>query len=166
MPEATETSLFFLGSLLILILLAALAATDLKKGLLPDRLTASLALCGLGLLALSGELDETLSLHFMAAGAAGGLLLILRHISFYLCKEESLGLGDVKLAAAGGLLLGMPHIMTALFIGALIGILHGLVIWRRSPESVTLAKINIPAGLGLCLGIAIVWLMQYGFAKP
>lgn len=158
--ETSETALFLLGSLLALGLLAALAATDLKKGLLPDSLTGTLALCALGLQALAGT---GLAGPLAAAALAGGLLLILRQISVPLCKDEPLGLGDVKLAAAGGLLLGLPHVMAALCIGAVIGMLHGIVLWRAAPGNIALSKINVPAGLGLCLGIAIVWLMQYGF---
>lgn len=161
--ETTGTALFFLGSLLTIGLLAALAATDLKKGLLPDKLTGALALCALVLHMMGGS-DLTNSL--AGAMAAGGMLLFLRYISEGLCEEGALGLGDVKLAAAGGLLLGLPHIMAALFIGAVIGMLHGLVLWRHSGTGVALSKINVPAGLGLCIGIAIVWLMQYGFVMP
>lgn len=147
-----------------LFILMALAWRDVKEGLLPDTLTAALALSGLGLHMATGWQALALEQSLAGAAMAGGFLFLLRGISISLWKNEALGLGDVKLVAAGGLLLGMPHIMIALTLGACFSMVHGLVIWRHEPSGVSLGKINVPAGLGLSLGIAIVWLMQYGFA--
>jgi prepilin signal peptidase PulO-like enzyme (type II secretory pathway) len=76
-------------------------------------------------------------------------------------------LGDVKLMCAAGLGLGFPNIMLALSIGAGLGLLHGLFMGlkekRRTCGKIDFGKINVPAGLGLCGGIAIVMVMQFGF---
>lgn len=149
---------------ILVFVLCALAWRDLKDGILPDTLTGSLALAGLGLHSVTAW--ELLAPEQALAGiaAGGGLLLALRQTSLSLWKKEALGLGDIKMAAAGGLLLGFPNILIALTLAAAFGMVHGLVIWRHEPSGVSLGKINIPFGLGLGLGIAIVWLMQYGFA--
>lgn len=149
---------------LLFFALCALVWRDVKDGILPDTLTGAFALAALGLHSVTGW--SLISPEQALAGVAcgGGLVLLMRQVPLLLWKQETLGLGDVKLVAAGGLLLGFPHILAALTLGACFSLVHGLVSWRYEPSGVTLGKINVPAGLGLGLGIAIVWLMQYGFA--
>lgn len=145
------------------LLLALLAWKDVRDGRLPDTLTALLAVAAVGLHMLAGGNGITPEQSLVGAALGGGLLLALRQGSIAIWKQEILGLDYVKLMAAGGLLVGAPHIIMALGLGAGFGMVQSLVIWRQEPAGVTLGKINVPAGLGLGLGIAIVWLMQNGF---
>lgn len=150
---------------LILALLAALAYRDIREYILPDYLNAALAL---------GFMSFHIATHWqiiqpagalLGSLAGGGLLLLIRNIANKFYKEDSLGLGDVKLMAAAGLGLGYPNILMALSLGAFVGLLHGLGMAfagrKTNKHKVSLGEVNVPAGLGLTVGITA--LMVYGF---
>jgi leader peptidase (prepilin peptidase)/N-methyltransferase len=146
-------------------LLAALAAYDYKYYLLPDKMNAGLA---------GAFIIFHFSTHWMlitplealgGLGAGGGLLLLIRAAANHFYKEDALGLGDVKLMAAAGLGLGFPNIMLALSLGAGFGMLHGIFMGLRQKKAgakVDFGRVNVPAGPGLCLGIALVMMAQFG----
>lgn len=98
------------GLALVLILLAL---TDLRCGLLPDRLTAVLAVASVFCWGW-GSLDWSEA----AAGGiiSGGSLFFLR-----LASRGGLGLGDVKMGAALGLWLGWQAVIPALALAFLLG---------------------------------------------
>lgn len=150
----------------ILGLLAALAVYDCKHYILPNAMNAALA--GLFVLFHFATRWDLVSPEAAALGAVagGGLLLLIRAVAQKFYGEDALGLGDVKLMTAAGAGLGFPDILLALSVGAGLGLLHGLVmglVKRRKGEKVDLGRVNVPAGLGLCGGIAIVMLMRFGF---
>ena len=99
--------------------------------------------------------------------AGGGLLLLIRAIANKYYHEDALGLGDVKLVAAAGLGLGFPNIFMALSIGAFAGLLHGLGMAflekKINNHNIDWGRVNVPAGLGLTIGIALMMLHQFGF---
>ena len=99
---------------------AAGAVHDLKTRRIPNMLTGSALLCGLGLhLALGGVAG--LGLAALAGLLAGGALLI-----FYLAG--GMGAGDVKLMAAVGCLAGPLPLQRILMVTALSGALLALTI--------------------------------------
>jgi prepilin signal peptidase PulO-like enzyme (type II secretory pathway) len=154
---------------LIFILLAALAAYDCKHYILPDMLNLALAIvCGIFHIANGWTFLSPLESLAGAAGG-GGFLLLIRAAASRFYNDDALGLGDVKLMAAAGIGLGFPGTMLALCLGAMIGLIHGLFMgWaeKRRGGKVDFARINVPAGLGLCCGIAIVMTSQFGSALP
>lgn len=83
-------------------------------------------------------------------------------------KQDSLGLGDVKLLGAGGLWLGPEGILFAMTAGAFFGLLHGLAyglhLKVKNSEPVSFSRLAIPAGPGFAAGIILVagW-MYKGF---
>ena len=98
--------------------------------------------------------------------AGGGLLLVIRFFANRFYNADSLGLGDVKLMTAAGFGLGIPDIFMALSLGAFAAILHGLVIAHAQKENnhrIKIGQINVPAGLGLTIGIAFVAVYRFGF---
>ena len=99
--------------------------------------------------------------------AGGGMLLLIRTAANKFYHEDSLGLGDVKLMTAAGLGLGFPGILMALSLGAFIGLLHGLCMGLcekiKNNHKVILSHVNVPAGLGLTIGVGAVTLYQFGF---
>lgn len=106
---------------------AVVAATiDARTGLIPDPLSAAIALVVLGLACSEGTLPTALA----GALAAGGTLLTL-HLS---TRGRGLGLGDVKLGAAIGAgfgpALGIVAIGTAFVTGALYA--SWLLVTRRA----------------------------------
>jgi leader peptidase (prepilin peptidase)/N-methyltransferase len=153
--------------LLIFALLLALAYRDLKDYILPNRLNAALALTYLSFhITTRWALVQPVDI-LIGGIAGGGFLLVIRFISEKFYKQDSLGLGDVKMMAAAGLGLGYPNILLALSLGAFAGLFHGLYIAysakKGNKSGVSLGQVNVPAGFGLAIGIAAVTASQFGF---
>ena len=155
-----------LAFIIICILLVLLAYTDHKSYILPNRYNALLALFfvilhGAAYFAFISPIDMILG-----CVLAGGLLLIIRHIANKATGADALGLGDVKLMMAAGLGLGIPDIFLALSLGSVFGMIHGVILRemaiKKNPKKAPkLSQINVPAGVGLCIGIFCVMLYRY-----
>ena len=118
MSANTET-LQFLGFFSPLCLLcAALALTDIRRGIIPNRFNLSIA--GLGLLkaAVAGGVMAALELGCEAV-AVGLTFWLLRRCYFVWRKTQGLGLGDVKFLAAATPWIGVQGIPTLLLIATL-----------------------------------------------
>lgn len=149
-------------------LLILLAIIDFKTFLLPNIYVAPFSLLGL---AFHGLTDfYFLSLTAVLIGGIGGftVLYLIRMAGNKYYKQDSLGLGDVKLLGAGGLWLGFENVMIAMTIGAFLGLLHGLAyalhLKLKTSEAFSLTRLTIPAGPGFVGGLMIVggW-MFHGF---
>jgi len=153
--------------LLIFALLLSLAYRDLKEYILPDYLNAALALSFMAFHIAQHWHILTPLQSCEGALMGGGILLFIRAIANRFYDSDSLGLGDVKLMTAAGLGLGYPDILLALTIGAFVGLLHGLGMAyahrKANKHKVSLGQINVPAGLGLTIGIAAVTIYAFGF---
>ncbi len=102
---------------------AAAVATDLRWRRIPNAVTVTTALVGVGL-AVSGL--SGVSVGASLAGLLVGLLLMLPGHLF-----GATGAGDVKLFAAAGTILGPNRILAAFFYMAIAGGLLAVVIaWR------------------------------------
>ena len=144
----------------------ALSGSDMRVRLLPDRLVLPFALCGVAFhiktLFAYGHLPD------MVIGVAlgGGLLYGIRFVANRIYGQDALGLGDVKLMAAAGIWLG-EWVLMALCLGALLGMVHGLGAGvyesRRSGQKLDLNRLEVPAGPGFALGIAIIALYRFQF---
>ena len=147
----------------IMVCLAALAVIDVKHYIVPDKLNLLLAVLFLAFHSLNrfgylAPMDIALGMF-----VGGGMLYGIRCAANAYYKQDALGLGDVKLMAAAGIGLGFPDIMLALSLGAFIGLIHGGVMYLRDPSPrKSFATVNVPAGLGLCAGIAVVMVMRFG----
>jgi leader peptidase (prepilin peptidase)/N-methyltransferase len=154
--------------LAIFALLGALAYRDIKEYILPDSLNAALAVSFI-ILHITKHWQLITPLQALEGClAGGGLLLLIRAIANRFYHEDALGLGDVKLMAAAGLGLGFPNIFMALSLGSFIGLLHGVYMAildkRKSKDhKINLGHVNVPAGLGLTIGIALMMAYQFGF---
>ena len=122
--------------------LVALAAIDLDRWLLPNRIVYPLAAWGMAATLLVRH--DVLAEHLTAG--AGAFLFFL---AFALARPGALGMGDVKLAGAMGLYLGVaviPALLVAFLTGALAGLAmvarHGWAARRRP----------LPFGVFLALG--------------
>ncbi len=141
---------------------------DLKEYILPDYLNAALAISFIGF-HISIHWQLITPLQAIEGGLAGGaLLLLIRTIANKFYHEDALGLGDVKLMTAAGFGLGFPNIFMALSLGAFAGLLHGLCMAlvekkKNSSHKINLGHVNVPAGLGLTVGIALIMVHQFGF---
>ena len=153
--------------LMIFVFLAALAWRDVKEYILPDYLNFSLAFAFTCFHIFTRGQMITPQSALWGAVVGGGMLFLVRTLANKFYRADSLGLGDVKLMAAAGLGLGFPNILMAISTGAFAGMLHGLFLaWRRQKTSggaFSVADINVPAGLGLTIGIAVTIFYQFGF---
>ena len=134
--------------------LLALAATDIREGLLPDALTLPLALAGIA--AAVFQTPDDLTARLIGAGAGWAVLAATREIYRRLRHRDGLGLGDAKLLGAGGAWIawqGLPSVLLLACMATLGWVL--LEGWWRG--GLTLDR-RIPFGPGLCLGIWLVWL--------
>ena len=141
------------------ILLTGLAAIDFKTGFLPNEMVAAFAAAGL--VFHVSTTASYISPIDIALGALTGFLslYVLRLAANRLYKDDALGLGDVKLMGAGGIWLGMHGILLAMTIGAIAGMLHGVIAGfmqsRKQKEKTTLLNLQIPAGPGFAVGLIV-----------
>jgi leader peptidase (prepilin peptidase) / N-methyltransferase len=146
------------------VLLVALSVIDLRHYLLPDKLVLPFFIAGIVFHSVTGfyyaaPLDIGLGIL-----TGGGILYLVRLAANYHYKQDSLGLGDVKLLAAAGAWLGPHDILLAIIAGALAGIVHGLAlaeIRKRAGVSVKLSTLNLPAGPGFIIGIVFAGFFKF-----
>jgi leader peptidase (prepilin peptidase)/N-methyltransferase len=157
--------LVFLTLIISLFLLAILTVIDVRCRLLPNIYVFPFAACGalfhVGTrLHFSGPSDIILG-----AILGGGLLYVIRIFGNYVYKQDTLGLGDVKLMAAAGVWLGGTDVLLALTIGAAAGFVHGILylLWHRwrTGEWLRLGSLSIPAGPGFIVGILAVGVYKF-----
>jgi leader peptidase (prepilin peptidase)/N-methyltransferase len=161
-----------LSSILMLLIIAVSAAVlvrlcviDLKIRLLPNVYVLAFAILGVCFHALLGFQNAPPLEMVKGAALGGGILYAIRFIANWHYKQDTLGLGDVKLMAAAGLWLGPQEVLFALSIGAFAGILHGMgvMLWHhaKTKEWLNLARLEIPAGPGFIVGIVIAALAKF-----
>lgn len=164
--EALFLSLVIFSLFMALVLAGVLLVIDLRHYLLPDRYVFPLGLAGI--------LFHT-AMHFtllpvghviMGALVGGGLLWIVRWGGTQYYKQEAMGLGDVKLMIAAGVWLGPEHVVTAIMVGAMAGLVHGLIVagmLAMKTGTFSIGRLIIPAGPGFIVGIVGVfaWVFSY-----
>ena len=148
------------------ILLARLFIIDLRVYLLPDKYVFPFGVLGVFFhIAMHFSL---LSPELMVAGAivGGGLLWLVRWGGTKYYKQEAMGLGDVKLLIAAGIWLGPEHTITAIMVGAVAGLLHGIGVAafqaKRTGTKFSLNRLIIPAGPGFIVGIVVTFIYVFG----
>ncbi|MEO3934063.1 A24 family peptidase [Micrococcaceae bacterium Sec7.4] len=133
-----------------------LTRIDILHHLLPNRLV--LPLLGAGLLLLSASAGVTGEPGNLLRGVAGALILFVLYLILALTSRNSLGMGDVKLAAPLGLYLGYLG-WPQLFYGGALGFVAGglasmaLVLKNRGikPQEVPYGPSMLAAGLAVIL---------------
>jgi leader peptidase (prepilin peptidase)/N-methyltransferase len=135
----------WLGIAMVLTLVPV-AFIDLEHRIIPNRILLPAALVAVAIVGLAapGHLPE----HLIAAGAAGGFLLLA-----VLAYPRGMGMGDVKLAAVLGLFLGRsvaPAMLAALLSGSLLG--AAIVAQKGAREG---RKTAVPFGPFLALGALV-----------
>lgn len=149
------------GAVLILMILSVI---DMKIRLLPNEWVLGFATTGgvfhLTTIARYMEPQEII----LGALVGFGSLYLIRAAANWHYKQDALGLGDVKLMGAAGIWLGMDGTLFALTLGALAGLIHGItyglyIAWKDQTP-INLRRLEIPAGPGFAVGIALVggWL--------
>ncbi|HNQ92620.1 MAG TPA: A24 family peptidase [Alphaproteobacteria bacterium] len=148
-----------------IVTLITLSVIDFRTWILPDWLNATLAALGIAFHLSTGFIFFTPAELIYGALIGSGILYIVRFFGNRHYKQETLGLGDVKLLAAGGLWLGMEGVIMAMTVGAFAGLIHGVIVAVvraiRDKTRPNLHRLMIPAGPGFCFGILIACLWQY-----
>lgn len=154
--------LFFTSGAIVLTILSII---DIRTFLLPNKWVATFAGLGFAFHVINGF--EELSLNQATYGALAGFwtLYIIRAGGNWYYKQDSLGLGDVKLLCAGGLWLGVEGVFFAITAGAFAGLIHGIIyaIYTsiKNKQPIKMARLRIPAGPGFAAGILSVAIWQY-----
>ncbi len=135
-----------LALLLVAVLaLSACAATDLRSGTLPDRLTLGPLIVLLAFSALRREWSPV-------AGAA--FVAVPLSLTAAVSRGRGMGWGDVKLAALGGALVGMSGITLAVALAAIAACLVAVLSGRA----------RRPIAFGPYLAVSIAAVLGFGEA--
>ena len=129
--------------LAFVLLLVPVTLIDLDHRIIPNTLMLVGTVVSIAI--LLGTDPDALTEHLIAAGAAGGFLLIAA-----LAYPAGMGMGDVKLAGVMGLFLGRsvgPAMLVALVAGSLVG--AAIIARKGATEG---RKTAIPFGPYLALG--------------
>jgi len=131
----------FLRFAVLLSLLVAAAAIDLKYKIIPDKLNLAGLLLGVPFLLISKETFFSGAAGFFSGG---GLLLLIA-----VASRGGMGGGDIKLAAVMGLYLGWKYLLLALFLAFAAGGAAGAVMVFFKMKKM---KNAVPFGPYLALG--------------
>jgi len=117
LPFSSSLSILFLRDLVFIIFLIPIFFIDLEKQIIPNTLSYPLIILGLPFALISGSFLSSL----MGVGLGVGLFLVIRIVAFFFLKQESMGAGDVKLAAGIGSFLGWSQALLSFFLSFLLG---------------------------------------------
>jgi leader peptidase (prepilin peptidase)/N-methyltransferase len=141
---------FAARSILTLVLIATFFI-DLQHRIIPDVLTLPGIIVGFLLSFLVKSPSFVQSLLGIAVG--GGMFYLAAILGDLIFKKESMGGGDIKLAAMLGAFLGWQKIFLVFFVSALLGSLIGIISLYLSKE---VKKTHaVPFGTFLALGAII-----------
>lgn len=142
------------------ITLLTLSVIDLRTWLLPDKYNLTLALLGIAFHSSTQFRIFSPAELFYGAALGAGTLYAVRFLGNRHYKQDTLGLGDVKLLGAAGFWLGVEGVVFAITIGACAGLCHGIGIALtraiQTKSRPNLKRLMLPAGPGFCVGILLV----------
>ena len=115
----------FLSSVILGCLLIIVFFVDLRHRIIPDVITLPGILVGLSLALFSPQL--TILDSFLGRLIGGGAFYLLAILGELLFKKESMGGGDIKLAAMLGAFLGWQKLLLIFFLSALLGSIVGIL---------------------------------------
>jgi leader peptidase (prepilin peptidase)/N-methyltransferase len=131
-----------------LTLLLAIAVTDARFYVIPDRLSLGGAVLGVLLSALPG--GPTLPESVIGAVIGGGALWLVAILGTIAFRKEAMGGGDIKMMTMIGAFLGWKGALLSVFLGALAGTLVFVPLAWKSDRLV-------PFGLFLAVGAALAF---------
>ena len=156
-----DVSVLALRGILLWIVLLCLTLTDLHAWIIPDRLQVAGVLIFFGTAVCLPETGAQILRGVLTGAGLSGGMLALSLLFDRLTGKESLGGGDIKLAAATGLVLGLPASLTASILGlGSMCLVCGLITVKRRLHGKK-EKIPFPVGpiLSCVLGIgcSLIW---------
>ena len=147
-----------IGFLALLCLLSGvLAWIDIRHGIIPDWLNATIAGLGLSKAVVAGGVLA--GLDAVCEGAAIGVVFwLLRRLYFAFRKIQGLGLGDVKFLAAAGLWIGVAGLPILLVVATLTALACAGVM-QFTGRQLT-AQTSMSFGPFLAIGLLFAWGLQ------
>lgn len=106
---------------IFLILLAACAAADINKGIVPDMLPVLIAAA-----AIVRIITDSFTFQSLISHLCGAIVLSLPMLIVALFVKSGFGGGDIKMIAASGLFLGLDNTIIAGLIAFLIAGIYGV----------------------------------------
>jgi len=159
--------------LLLVLSLIIVSTIDFQTGYIPNEFTYPLIVLGLfsspfnsflkeysgAIISSSKELSLILS-SFQGLIVGGGMLYLIALLGRGMFKREAMGGGDIKLISGIGPFLGAVNVLWVIFLASLLGAITGVVLgitgkYKKFQE--------IPFGIYISLGTALVFLFQPGF---
>ena len=151
-PDPVYSLLSTLYYLIVVSSLIVIFFSDLKYGIIPDKIIFPSVVISIFYLLFSVNLSS-ISNHLLSA--LGAFLLFL--FIYLITKGRGMGFGDVKFAFLIGLVLGFPGTVLGLYIafltGGFIGII--LILWKKKK-----LKYAVPFGPFLVIGCGISLFFQ------
>ena len=131
---------------LFLILLAACAAADNNKGIVPDLLPILIAILGIVRIVIGGITTQNIVSH-----VTGSIVISVPMLVIAILVKNGFGGGDIKMMAAAGLFLGLDKTIIAALIAFCIAGIYGLLILLTRKKG---AKSPVKLAPYLALGCA------------
>ena len=132
-----------LFTMVVLLLLAYHAYTDVRSFLLYDRVTLALVAVGVGRAVVAGD---------VLAALAGAATLLAVMLAIYFASRGGMGEGDVKLVAALGVWLGVEQGLACLLLAFVGGGAVGMLLLACGER-----RRMIPFGPFLCAAAAAMY---------
>jgi leader peptidase (prepilin peptidase)/N-methyltransferase len=115
----------FLGYTVLTLSLLAIFMIDLENYIIPDEITYPGIVLGLAFSLVNPEITILESIIGMLLG--GGGLLLIALIGDWIFKKESMGGGDIKLAAMLGAFLGWQQVLFVFIAASVIGLIASVI---------------------------------------
>nr|MBI5456082.1 prepilin peptidase [Candidatus Levybacteria bacterium] len=151
-PLSLITLLYYL---LIVSSFIVIFFTDLKYGIIPDKIIFLAIAVNIFYLLIFNS--SFLILHLVSGFGAFIFFVLISYIFFSITKKQGMGGGDIKLSFLLGLFLGFPGIIVALYLAFLTGGVLSiiLIVWKKK----AFLKDTLPFGPFLIAGtvISLFW---------
>jgi leader peptidase (prepilin peptidase) / N-methyltransferase len=144
------------------LLMLTIAIIDWKHLIIPNQLVITGLITGI---LLKGIFGGTVLIDCLISSVISFLVLLaIMLLGNFLLKKESMGMGDVKLAAVIGLFLGLWNFLIALWFAAILGMLYVLIksfILYLSSHNLSSQNLNkVPFGSFMAIAASIVFFFQ------
>ena len=148
-------SLGFFSAIVLGCLLIIVFFVDLKHRIIPDVITLPGIVIGLAFALISPQIRILDSLLGLLIG--GGVFYLLAILGELLFKKESMGGGDIKLAAMLGAFLGWQKLFLIFFLSAFLGSIIGILAIQFSSKVKKHRTIPYGPFLALASFAALFW---------
>ncbi|MCK4858292.1 MAG: prepilin peptidase [candidate division Zixibacteria bacterium] len=140
---------------LFLALLLVISIIDFREYIIPDKITIPGIILGFAAAFVNPSITPMES--FIGFLAGGVSLYLVALLGDYIFRKESLGGGDIKLAAMLGAWLGWQNMIIIFFGGALLGLVYAIFQMARSRQMRRTRLIPFGPFLSLAALIALFW---------